>query len=122
NGDNILNYTNFNYVGTQTANPLVDASSMTMVHFDLYIPGPVPSNFDFLISIEDWGPNGVDNGGDDSRQQIFVRRNQVVADSWISVDAPLTLVNRNNIGLIIYENINFSSLRNFYLDNVYYYN
>jgi hypothetical protein len=122
NGDHILNYTNFNYVGTQTANPLVDASSMTMVHFDLYIPGPVPNNFDFLISIEDWGPNGVDNGGDDSRQQIFVRRNQVVANSWVSIDAPLTLVNRDNIGLIIYENINFSSLRNFYIDNVYYYN
>jgi hypothetical protein len=122
NGDAILNYTDFNYVGTQTANPLVDASSMTMVHFDLYIPGPVPSNFDFLISIEDWGANGVDNGGDDSRQQIFVRRNQVIADTWISIDAPLTLANRNNIGLIIYENINFSSLRNFYVDNVYYYN
>jgi hypothetical protein len=122
NGDNILNYTDFNYVGTQTANPLTDASSMTMVHFDIYIPGPVPSNFDFLISIEDWGANGVDNGGDDSRQQIFVRRNQVIADTWVSIDAPLTLANRNNIGLIIYENINFSSLRNFYLDNVYYYN
>lgn len=121
NGDNILNYTSFNYVGTQTANPLTNASNMTMVHFDLYFPGPIPANFDFLISIEDWGANQIDNGGDDTRQQIFVRRNQVVADTWISIDAPLTLANRNNIGLIIYENINFSSLRNFYVDNVYYY-
>lgn len=120
-GDNILNYTNFNYVGTQTANPLTDASGMTMVHFNLYVPSPVPANFDFLITLEDWGPNQVDNGGDDTRQQIFVRRSQVIADTWITVEAPLTLVNRNNIGLIIYENINFSSLRNFYVDNVYYY-
>lgn len=122
NGDNILNYTNFNYVGTQTANPLTDASAMTMIHLNLYIPSPVPPNFDFLITIEDWGPNQVDNGGDDTRQQIFVRRSQVIADTWITIEAPLTLVNRNNIGLIIYENINFSSLRNFYVDNVYYYN
>ncbi|PZX39955.1 Ig-like protein group 2 [Nonlabens dokdonensis] len=122
NGDNILNYTDFNYVGTQTGNPLTDASNMTMIHFDMYVPGVIPPNFDFLISIEDWGANGIDNGGDDTRQQIFVRRNQVVADTWISIDAPLTLVNKNNIGLIIYENINGSSLRNFYLDNVYYYN
>lgn len=121
NGDNILNYTNFNYVGTQTGNPVVDASAMTMFHMDLYIPGPVPPNFDFLITIEDWGPNGVDNGGDDTRQQIFVRRNQVSANTWISIDAPLTLPARNRIGLIIYENINGSSLRNFYVDNVYYY-
>jgi len=122
NGDNILNYIDFNYVGTQTANPLTDASAMTMVHFNLYVPGPVPPNFDFLITIEDWGANQVDNGGDDTRQQIFVRRGQVVADTWITIEAPLTLANRNNIGLIIYENINFSSLRNFYIDNVYYYN
>lgn len=122
NGDNILNYTNFNYVGTQTSSPVTDVSNMTMVHFDIYIPGPIPPNFDFLISIEDWGADGADNGGDDTRQQIFVRRNQVVADGWASIDAPLTLLNRNRIGLIIYENINGSSLRNFYLDNVYFYN
>jgi hypothetical protein len=122
NGDNILNYTNFNHVGTQTSSPVTDISNMTMMHFDIYIPGPIPPNFDFLVSIEDWGADGADNGGDDSRQQIFVRRNQVVSDGWVSIDAPLTLLNRNRIGLIIYENINGSSLRNFYLDNIYFYN
>ena len=76
-----------------------------------------------LVSIEDWGPNQVDNGTpqDDTRQQIFVRRSQVTADNWISIDAPLTLANKNNIGLIIMENINGSSLTNFYMDNIYFY-
>lgn len=122
NGDNILNYTNFNYVGTAFTNPTLDASAMTHVHFNMYIPGTVPANFDFLISIEDWGPNQVDNGGDDTRQQIFVPRSSVTANTWITIEAPLTLTNRNNIGLIIYENINGSSLRNFYMDNIYFYN
>ena len=94
---------------------------MTHVHFNMYIPGTVPPNFDFLISIEDWGPNQVDNGGDDTRQQIFVNSSQVQANTWITVDVPLTLINKNNIGLIIYENINGSSLSNFYIDNVYFY-
>ncbi len=122
NGDNILNYTNFNYVGIQTGSPVVDASAMTMFHMDLYIPGAVPPNFDFLITLKDWGPDGRDGGGDDTIQQIFVRRNQVPsANTWISVDAPITLPVKNRIGLIIMENINFSSLRNFYVDNIYYY-
>ncbi|WP_179008944.1 glycosyl hydrolase family 16 [Winogradskyella forsetii] len=121
NGDNILNYTNFNYVGTAMGNPTLDASEMTHFHMNLYIPGTVPSNFDFLISIEDWGPNQVDNGGDDTRQQIFVNASQVSANSWVTVDVPLTLANKSNIGLIIYENINGSSLSNFYVDNVYFY-
>jgi hypothetical protein len=121
NGDNILNYTNFNYVGTAFTDPTLDASAMTHVHFNMYVPGNVPANFDFLISIEDWGANQVDNGGDDTRQQIFVPRSSVTANTWITIEAPLTLANKNNLGLIIYENINGSSLRNFYIDNVYFY-
>ncbi|WP_396177150.1 glycosyl hydrolase family 16 [Flavobacterium sp.] len=121
NGDNILNYINFNYVGTAFTNPTLNASTMTHVHFNMYVPSPKPANFDFLISIEDWGPNQIDNGGDDTRQQIFVNTNQVPADTWITIEAPLLLANRNNIGLIIYENINGSSLRNFYIDNVYFF-
>jgi hypothetical protein len=123
NGNNILNYTTFNYVGIATSNPTLNCSAMTRVHFDLYFPS-VPSNFDFLISIEDWGANQVDNGSpqDDTRQQIFVPRSQVQPNTWITVDVPLTLANRNNIGLIIMENINGSSLTNFYADNIYFYN
>jgi hypothetical protein len=121
NGNNILNYTTFNYVGIATSNPTLNCSAMTRVHFNMYVPS-VPSNFDFLISIEDWGANQVDNGGDDTRQQIFVPRSQVQPNTWITVDAPLTLANRNNIGLIIMENINGSSLTNFYMDNIYFYN
>ena len=123
NGNNFLNYTNFNYVGIATSNPTLNASTMTNIHFDMYVPNAIPANFHFLVSIEDWGPNQVDNGTpqDDTRQQIFVTASQVQANSWISIDVPFTLVNKNNIGLIIMENINGSSLSNFYMDNIYFY-
>jgi hypothetical protein len=120
-GDNILNYTNFNFVGNQFSNPTVDATEKSNLHIDMFIPGELPSFFDFLISVVDFGPDGEDGGGDDSRQQIFIREADVVADSWMSFDFPLTLPNRDNLGLIIYENINFATLDNFYLDNVYFY-
>lgn len=121
NGNNFLNYTTFNYVGIATSNPTLNATTMTNIHFDMYVPNNVPANFSFLISIEDWGANQVDNGGDDTRQQIFVTASQVQANTWISIDAPFTLVNKNNIGLIIMENINGSSLSNFYMDNIYFF-
>ena len=121
NGNNFLNYTNFNYVGIAMTAPTLDVSTMTRVHFNMYVPSSVPSNFSFLISIEDWGANQVDNGGDDTRQQITVTRSQVSANNWVTIDAPLTLAVKNNIGLIIMENINGSSLSNFYMDNIYFY-
>jgi len=121
NGDNILNYTNFNFVGNQFANPTVDATEKNNLHIDMYIPGEVPANFDFLISVVDFGPDQVDGGGDDTRQQIFVNSSQVTANTWMSFDFPINLATRNNLGLLIYENINGSSLSNFYLDNIYFY-
>jgi hypothetical protein len=117
-GNNFLNYTNFNYVGIATSNPTLNATTMTRFHCNMYVPN---TNFSFLISIEDWGPNQIDNGGDDTRQQIFVTASQVQANTWVTIDAPFTLANKNNIGLIIMENINGSSLSNYYMDNIYFY-
>ncbi|UAM99175.1 Ig-like domain-containing protein [Polaribacter litorisediminis] len=121
-GDHILNYTNFNFVGIQFANPTIDTTVKSNLHFNMYIPGEVPSNFDFLISIVDFGPDQVGGGGDDSREQLFIRRSsRVVANEWMTFEFPLTSGNRSNVGQIIFENINFSSLRNIYLDNIYFY-
>jgi hypothetical protein len=122
-GDDILNYTNFNFVGNQFGNPTVDATEQSNLHIDMYIPGEIPSLFDFLITVRDFGADGADGGGDDSFQQIFVNASNfdIEANTWISLDLPITMAQRDHIGLIIYENINFATLRNFYLDNIYFY-
>ena len=122
NGDNIINYTNFNFVGNQFANPTIDATSKSNLHINMYIPGEVPANFDFLISVIDFGPDQVNGGGDDTRQQLFVRKSPaIIANTWLTLEFAITIPNRNNMGLIIYENINFSSLDNIYIDNIYFY-
>ena len=121
NGDNVLNYTNFNFVGNQFANPTVDATEKSNMHINMFIPGEVPGDMDFLISLVDFGADGVEGGGDDTREQVFFDKSIWVANTWITLEFPITLTNKNAIGLIIYENINFSSLTNFYLDNIYFY-
>lgn len=120
-GNNVLNYTNFNFVGNQFSNPTVDATEKSNLHIDMYIPGEVPSDMDFLITIVDFGIDQVQGGGDDTREQIFFNKSIWVANTWISLDFPIIISSRNSIGQIIYENINFSSLRSFYLDNIYFY-
>ncbi|WP_338374961.1 glycosyl hydrolase family 16 [uncultured Flavobacterium sp.] len=121
NGDNILNYTNFNFVGNQFSNPTVDATQKSNLHLNMYIPGQVPSNLDFLITIKDFGPDQADGGGDDTFQQVFFNASNFTANTWSTLEIPITLATRNNIGLIIYENVNGSPLTNFYLDNIYFY-
>jgi hypothetical protein len=121
NGDNILNYTNFNFVGNQFANPTIDATEKSNLHINMFIPGEIPSNLDFLITLVDFGADGVEGGNDDLRQQVFFNGSHFQADTWSTLEIPITLANRSKMGLIIYENINGSSLTNFYLDNIYFY-
>lgn len=121
NGDNILNYTNFNFVGNQFGMPTIDATATPNFHVDIFIPESVDPGVNLLITLKDFGEDGADGGGDDEIQQIFFTSADFVADTWSSFDIPITLSNKNKIGQIIYENINGSPLSNFYLDNIYFY-
>jgi hypothetical protein len=123
--DKFLNYTNFNFVGNQLSAPRADLSAMTHLHFNMFIPGAVPSNFDFLVTVVDFGPNGVDGGGDDTKKQLFVpKSSNIKANEWLTIELPLNMATKNKVGLIIYENINTLNgpgLKEFYLDNIYFY-
>jgi hypothetical protein len=127
-GDKFLNYTNFNFVGHQFAKPTADCSQMTHLHFNMYIPGAVPSNFDFLVTVVDLGPDGKDGGDfskDNTRKQLFVpKSSNIKANEWLTIELPLNMSTKNSVGLIIYENINIPQgpgLKEFYMDNVYFY-
>jgi len=116
--DHILSYTNFNFVGNQFQNPTIDATGNPNLHLNMFIPGDIPSNLDFLISIVNFG---ADDGTENDRQQAFFNTSDFVTNTWSTLEIPLSLADRGEIGLIIYENINGSTLSNFYLDNIYFY-
>lgn len=115
-GDNILNYTNFNFVGNQFSNPTVDATELTHIHFDIFIPEGQSGQL--TITLKDFGPDGADGGNDDTTQGTTL--NSLVPNQWNSFDIPLTLANKERIGQIIYEN-GGSPLTNFWVDNIYFY-
>ncbi|WP_438962263.1 Ig-like domain-containing protein [Nonlabens sp.] len=125
NSDQILGYSNFNFVGNQFSSPTIDATVYPNLHIDMFIPAQIEPDLDFLITIKDFGADQVDGGGDDTIQQVFFFASDFTANTWASFDIPVTMANRNNIGQIIYENINnptTSSIESFYLDNIYFYN
>lgn len=120
NGDHILNYINFNFVGNQFANPTVNASTKSTLHFDVYVPdGTVAPQL--KITLRDFGPDGSDGGGDDTNLEQTFSGASLTPGQWNSLDMSISgMANRNRLGLIIYENLG-SGLNAFYLDNIYFY-
>lgn len=120
NGDNILGYENFNFVGHQFSDPTVDATTMTHFHVDVYVPETLASGAQLKITIKDFGANNVDGGGDDTTQEFIVNASELAANAWSSIDTPLSLSSRSKVGQLIYEN-NDTDLTSIFLDNVYFY-
>ena len=97
-GENIITYSNFNFVGNQFANPTVNASMMTNMNFDVYVPAPLDPGAQLKITIRDFGPDGADGGGDDSNQEITFNTSTLMENTWVSLDIPLSIANKNNMG------------------------
>ncbi|MGC6468228.1 MAG: hypothetical protein ACON5M_01620 [Chitinophagales bacterium] len=120
NNDNVLNYVNFNFVGTQFSNPTIDASAMTHLHLDVFIPGAVQAGTSLTLILRDFGPDGQDGGGDDTDISASFNSSTLVQGAWNSLDIPIAgMANKSALGLLIYEG---SSLPNFYADNIFFYN
>jgi len=117
-GDNILNYTNFNFVGIQFTSPTINATSMTHLHLDIFIPNTLSANTQFKIEMVDFGSGGNVTGA--FTTNILVSQSQ----QWISLDIPLSsftgLSRRNNLAQIIFVDVN-ERISSFYADNIYFY-
>lgn len=122
-GDNILNYTIFNFVGIEFSNPTVNAVSMTHVHLDAFIPGPIAPGRQLRVLVVDFGANGVFGGGDDTRHSTTFTAPTLVSQNWISIDIPFSampnLLSRSHLAQIILEGGDNSVI---YVDNIYFYN
>jgi hypothetical protein len=124
-GDNILNYTIFNFVGIEFSNPPINGTTMTHVHLDAFIPGPITPGRQLRIIVVDFGANGVFGGGDDTRHSTTFTANTttaVVSQNWISIDIPFSampnLTSRLNLSQLILEGGDGSVI---YVDNIYFY-
>ncbi len=123
NGDNILNYTIFNFVGIEYSSPTINATAMTHVHLDVFFPGPIAPGRQLRVLVIDFGADGAFGGGDDTRHSTTFTAPTLVSQNWISIDIPFAnmpnLGSRSNLAQLILEGGDGSVL---YVDNIYYYN
>ena len=121
NGDNVLNYSSFNFVGIQVSSPTVNIGSKTNLHLDLYFPDELNAGANFKVRVVDFGADGVPGGNDDVSDIISFAAPTLVAKTWVSLDIPLSslplLTTKGHFGQIIFEGVNIS---NFFADNIYF--
>lgn len=122
-GDHVLNYTNFNFVGIQMSSPPVNATSMSHLHLDIYLPNAMPAGANFKIQVLDFGANGIYGGNDDKTGETTITAPTLQGQKWVSLNIPLTafagLTTKAHIGQVIFVGTNISG---FYADNIYFYN
>ncbi len=117
-GNDTKLYESVNFLGIETVGPnLVDASSMTSFHMDIWTPNMTT----FRIKLVDFGADGVFGGGDDSEHEIpFTSPAQ---NEWISYEIPLTdftgLASTEHIAQYILSGLPVGG-GTVYVDNVYF--
>jgi hypothetical protein len=113
--DNILSYYDLNWVGIQfSGENEIDATGMTHLHLDLYLPNPLSASDVFEVEV------ASPNGSNASLSLSATSSPALVSENWISVDLALTSSNIDNLFQIIFAN-GGSSLSAFYVDNIYFY-
>lgn len=116
-GDQILNYTNFNFVGIEVSPPVINATGMTHLHTDIYIPNVLTAVAQVRIELVDLNAN---------ISGTFTRTiTPDQSQKWISLDIPLAsftgLSSKTNLGQIIFVDVN-DNISSMYVDNIYFYN
>ncbi|MEM9984501.1 MAG: hypothetical protein AAF804_05335, partial [Bacteroidota bacterium] len=120
-GDDIMRYSQLNFVGIQFSNPAIDISGMTHFHMDMWTPDPTELPAAFRILLFDLGADGLFEGNDNSSHEITLTSPELQTETWISVDVPLSdfigLSGRTNLAQIVLS----GDLPNVFVDNIYFY-
>ncbi len=119
-GNPVKKYTNLSFAGVEFTSSLIDATSMTHLHVDLWTNDAAT----FRLKLVDFGANGVFGGGDDSEHEVTftpVSTTPIAPGTWNALDIPLSafsgLAGRGNLAQLIIS----GSSRTVYLDNIYFF-
>lgn len=125
NGDNILGYENFNFVGIEfrTNVPTIDGTNMTHLSVDIFLPNPVPPGSAFRARIV----NNVGVNPVSAEATVFANSGatRLVSGQWITLNVDMRgMPDRSNLGQIIFDSDLGTPLRGstIWVDNIYLYN
>ncbi len=117
-GNPVKAYTNLTYCGIEFTSQTIDASAMTHIHLDVWMP----QGTSFKVKLVDFGADGVYSGGDDQQQELTFNAGSSPPLSigvWSGLDIPLAaytaLTSRGHLAQLILS----SDSKTVYVDNVY---
>ncbi|GJM62983.1 hypothetical protein [Persicobacter diffluens] len=123
NGDNIIRYTQLNFVATQFTQPTINAADMTHLHVDLQVIEPIEEGDFIRIELVDFGPDGAFGGGDDSSGSITFNSPPLTTGEWAGLDIPLEdfagLTSTMNLAQILF--VSDATISAILVDNMYFY-
>ncbi len=116
-GNDTKKYTSLDFVGIEPT-ALINAASMTTFHVDAWTPNMTT----FKIKWVNYGPNGVNGGGDDTESELLFTPTQ---NGWNSYEIPMAnftgLNSRAALGQLIFAAVP-AGTSTLYIDNVYFHN
>jgi hypothetical protein len=125
-GDNVIAYTDLNFVGIQFLDnaPTINASGMTHFHVDVQ-PRESVQPGDFLtVRIADVGPDNTFGTNDDSSGEIRIDGSSLTEGEWYSLDVPFSdmgdLAGRSNLAQVVF--LSDATISSVFVDNIYFYN
>ncbi|WP_207764252.1 Ig-like domain-containing protein [Hanstruepera neustonica] len=125
NGDQVINYTDLNFVGIGTFLNVapVNATEMTHMHVDINVNEALDPGDQLRVQLI----NGVQTANETSGS-VVIPASDLVSNGWGSYDIPLGeftgLASRSELGLIFFisnNSANVPTISNIYVDNIYYY-
>ena len=123
NGNNVIKYSQLNFVGIQFAQPTVNASQMTHVHVDVQFVSPKGTGNTMKIALNDFGSDNVYGGGNDSGFNLTVTNSNFKNGTWVGLDIPLSsftgLTSKANLAQIVFESA--PGFTDMLVDNIYFY-
>jgi len=135
-GDDVKVYnipTQLDIAVIEFATNLIDATSMTHLHIDIWVPQGTASTPFFGLGLFSFGPDGVFSGspppqGDDSQCVVAILEPQLVFGQWLSLDIPLSDFTEPDYPPALEETAHLAQiiLRSdavqLIVDNIYFYN
>lgn len=124
-GNDVKKYTNFTFAGIEFGSAPIDASAMTMFHFDFWTPDATDAPVDFKVKLVDFGANGAFGGGDDTEHELTFTAATTPAlatGQWVHFAIPLSAFTGMTARAHVAQLILVSGPDTVFLDNIYFSN
>lgn len=123
NGNEIIKYSELNFVGIEFTEPTIDVSQMTHFHIDIQVQDPVQSGDFLTIKLQDIGADNAFGTGNESAGELTFTNTTLVSGNWISLDIPLSdfagLSSRANLAQVVF--VSDATITDILIDNIYFY-